>query len=402
MPLAGGHEALLPPLSPGNGTIIHARKQGCFCNGPAMVASVPGMFLGGVMRFGVVAAVCVAAFGLAGCAKSASKQPLNPPQLVGDQETEMAVQLFMQATITLARYYGYDTLAYDDVRDRSQKAGFSVLPFMPPETIPATPGFRKTTLKSWVPREDGNTKEQSVKSYQKWIDNNYGYTSLVKYYIATGHRAAQIICRNYLSGLEERNRYIQFLQDQYGVFNNVAGLVLGATNANGALRDAFTFAKIGVDGALDKYQEYRFLNVDYEEARILVETAQDQLADYYYRKADGVTPAPANGRTVYARLMTFSDALNAVSVIEAQCTRAGIRRLISKAVYATPTNMTVDPFTGAIVYISNVDAGNAALNGNPPKGDGSNVTGTKGNSPKIPVTAAPPAPAPEALTNTGE
>jgi hypothetical protein len=342
------------------------------------------------MKLRGVVVACVAALGLAGCGKTTGKQPLNPPQLVGDQETEMAVQLFMQATIALARYYGYETLAYDDVRDRSQKAGFSVLPFMPPETIPATPGFKKVTLKSWIPREDGNTNEKSVKSYQKWMNDNYGYNSLVKYYIATGHRASQIICRNYLSGLEERNRYIQFLQDQYGVFNNVAGLVLGATNANGALRDAFSIAKVGVDGTLDKYQEYRFLNVDYEEARILVETAQDQLADYFYRKADGITPAPAGGRTVYARLMTFSDALNAVSIIESQCTRAGIRRLISKAVYATPTNMTVDPFTGAIVYISNVDAGNAALDGKQPKTDGSATTGTKGGAPKIPVVAAPP------------
>lgn len=336
-----------------------------------------------------IALACVAVvFGLAGCGKTASRQPLNPPQLVGDQETEMAVQLFMQATILLGRYYGYNSLAYDDVQERSEKAGFSTLPFMAPESIPATPKFKRATLNPWQPTADG-TLDESVKAYQKFMNDNFGYNELVKYYITTGLRASQVICRNYLLGLEERNRYIQFLQDQYGVFSNVAGLVLGATSANGALRDAFSIAKVGVDGGLDKYQEYRFLSVDYEEARVLVETAQNQLADYYYRRVDGEIPAAANGRAVYPRMFTFSDALNAVSVIESQCTRTGIRRLVSKAVYATPTNLGVDPFTGSIVYLSNTIAGKAAEGvGN--RLEATNATGKKGATPKLTNVATPP------------
>jgi len=302
----------------------------------------------------------------------------------------MTVQLFMQATVLLGRYYGYETLDYEDAKDRSEKAGFSALPFMAPETIPATPRFRSKTLNSWKPTFDRD-RDEAVKAYQTFVKDKIGYNQLVKYYITTGLRASQVICRNYLSGLEERNRYIQFLQDQYGVFNNVAGLVLGATSANGALRDAFSIAKVGVDGTLDKYQEYRFLSVDYEETRVLVEAAQNQLADFYYRRVDG-EGVPGVSGPAYQRLFTFSDALNAVSVIESQCTRAGIRRLISKAVYATPTNLDVDPRTGTIIFKSSTEAGNAA-DAVKKQGDRTAPQGRQGQTPAVSGVATPPPPA---------
>lgn len=302
----------------------------------------------------------------------------------------------MQATVLLGRYYGYETLDYEEVKDRSEKAGFSALPFMAPETISATPRFRRQTLVSWKPTFDP-ARDESVRAYQAFVKDRIGYNHLVKYYITTGLRASQVICRNYLSGLEERNRYIQFLQDQYGNFNNVAGLVLGAASANGALRDAFSIAKVGVDGTLDRYQEYRFLNVDYEETRVLVEAAQNQLAEYYYRRVDGET-IPDNGGAAYQRLFTFSDALNAVSVIESQCTRAGIRRLISKAVYATPTNLDVDPRTGTIIFRSSTEAGLAAETVKR-QGDDTARQGKPGQKPAVSGVATPPpanAPAPAA------
>ncbi len=267
----------------------------------------------------------------------------------------------MQATILLGRYYGYNNLDYEEVRSRSVKAGFSAIPFMPPDNVPAVPSFKARSTRPWIPRREDDRPDKSVAAYQDLIEKRMGYNTLVKYYISTGLRASQVICRNYLLGLEERNRYVQFLQDQYGVFNNVAGLVMGATNANGALRDAFSIAKIGVDGALDTYQEYRFLNVNYEEARVLVEAAQNVLADHYYNKVDGLAgPTRKDGRTIYNKMFTFSDALNAVSIIESQCTRPGIRRLVAKSLYASPTNMSVDPVTGTIIYLSNTSAGKLA------------------------------------------
>ena len=271
----------------------------------------------------------------------------------------MAIKLFMQATILLARYFGYQTLDYEEVREKSAKAGFSALPFMPPETIPATPPFKQRTLKAWIPKEQGDRADSAILSYQRWVENNIGYANLVKYYISTGLRASQIVCRNYLQGLDERNRYLEFLRAEFGAANGLADGVLMAVDANGTLRNAFAISRIFANDSLNAYEDYRFLKVDYEEARLVVETAQNVLAEYYYGKVDGrKSPSKtASGRIIYNTPFTFPDALN---VIETQCTRAGIRRLLTKAVFATPANMKVDPVTGTIIFDSNTKAGTDA------------------------------------------
>src|SRR5262252_1414184 len=139
----------------------------------------------------------------------ADRLPLNPPQLVGSQETDMAIQLFMQATILMARYYGFETLSYETVRTKSEKAGYRALPFMPPVSIPATPPFRRETLQSGIPLYQGDRSDFEIQRFQAWVNGSFGYNNLVKYYISTGLHASQIICRNHLQGLEERNRYLE-------------------------------------------------------------------------------------------------------------------------------------------------------------------------------------------------
>ena len=49
---------------------------------------------------------------------------------------------------------------------------------------------------------------------------------------------------------------------------------------------------------------------------------------------------------------TFADALNAISTIEYQCTRSGIRSLLTRAVNNTPTNLDVDRNTGTVMFKS--------------------------------------------------
>ncbi len=294
--------------------------------------------------------------GVAGCGQRA---PVNPPRLVLADETSMSIQLFMQATILMGRYFGFNRLDYERVREQSEKAGFTSLPFMPPETIPATPPLRTSTLRPWIPRAGDDRADVSLVSYQKLVHDRIGYNNLVKYYISTGLRAAQMICRNHLQGLEERNRYLDFLQAQFGVFGTLSEGVLNAVDANGTLRSAMFVGRTFVTSSMNEYEKYRYLTVPYEEARVVVETAQNLLADHYYRKVDGQLPNLSQSRrTIYRSPFTFADALHAVSVIESQCTRAGIQRLMTKAFYATPTNMVVDPGTGAIIFNSNTQAGN--------------------------------------------
>ena len=62
------------------------------------------------MRYFRIVITAVSALALSGCLRS--QEPLNPPQLVTARDTDMAIQLFMQATILLGRYYDFDTLEF--------------------------------------------------------------------------------------------------------------------------------------------------------------------------------------------------------------------------------------------------------------------------------------------------
>jgi hypothetical protein len=281
--------------------------------------------------------VCVALMG-AGCS---NRGPINPPRLVMSSDADMTIQLFMQATILLANYYGYDTIRYSEIRGRANRAGLDMIPFMPPETVRATPelvGFF-------------NTYENNGPALDGILRSHGGYRVLVKYYIRTGLRAAQAVCRNYLLNLEERNEYLEFLQKEIGVAAAVSTAVLALVNANATLSKAFLIARTGVDSGIDAYQEYRFLSIDREAARTLVEAAQNALAQHYLRQVDA---ASANSNEVTGGY-TFSDALHAVSMIEYQCTRSGIRNLLTRSINNTPSNLAVDAGTGTFVFRSTTD-----------------------------------------------
>lgn len=293
------------------------------------------------MRYLRIFAVAVFALGLSGCL--GSRQPLNPPQLVTASESDIAIQLFMQATLMVSRYYGYPTLAYEEIRARAARSGLSTLPFMPPIQRRATPRLTNFVYDF-----------ENAAAFRGQIDSTITLTGLLGYYIRTGGKAAQIICRNYLQGLDERNQYLDFLQKEFGVAYTLANGILIAASANGTLLHALGISRSAVDGAIDAYQEYRFLAIDRDAARLLVETAQEKYTEHFIDKAfKRGTVLKVNNRDVPFDTFTFADAINAINVIEFQCTRAGIRNLITRAVNNTPTNMAIDPDSGAMVFKSN-------------------------------------------------
>jgi hypothetical protein len=290
-----------------------------------------------VTRFRFLFFICAALL-TGGCW---TRGPLNPPRLVMTSDTDMTIQLFMQATILLSNYYGYNTIRYSEIRERASRSGLSMIPFMPPETVRATPelvGFF-------------NTYENNGPALDSILRVHGGYRTLVKYYIRTGLRASQAVCRSYLLNLEERNEYLEFLQKGIGVAAAVSTAVLALVNANATISQAFLIARTGVDGGIDAFQEYRFLNIDREAARTLVEAAQNALAEHYLRQVDAASP---NSNLVTGGY-TFSDALHAVSMIEYQCTRSGIRSLLTRSINNTPSNLAVDARTGTFVFRSTTD-----------------------------------------------
>lgn len=288
--------------------------------------------------------------GLLGCSTGA-RAPLNPPQLVSTSDTDMAIQLFMQSTILLSQYYGYETIDYETISDKSVKAGFKMLPFMPPEIVRATPPLTKVKP---------NTFSASSVALRAKIDTDQGYKWLVKYYIKTGWQASQLICRNHILDMQERNKYLEFLQTEFGVGYTFATGVLALANPNGTILKSVLLSRTAADDSVSAYRNFRYLSVDDESARLLVESAQNKYAKYYLDKVDSSeVPTEVNGKPTVVSRFTFSEALNAVSTIEYQCTREGIRHLLNRAVSNTPTNLEVDDKTGAIIFTSNKPAQDA-------------------------------------------
>jgi len=314
-------------------------------------------------RFRFVVFVCVALI-TTGC----SRAPLNPPRLVMSSETDMTVQLFMQSTILLANYYGYTNVTYGAIRERARRSNVNMIDFVIPETIRATPALRNFA----------NKYEDNPDELNEALRRVGGYKNLVKYYIRTGLRASQSLCRTYMLEIEEKNDFLEFLQKEIGVAYALSTAVLALASANSTLMSSFMIARTGVDGGIDAFQEYRYLKIDRDAARAVVETAQNQLAQYFM---DQVDKSAANQNLVTGGY-TFSDALHAVSTIEYQCTRSGIRNLLSRSINNSPSNLVVDQETGNITFRTAVGAtvNQVAPGGSPGGTVGGVDQGVAGNS----------------------
>lgn len=316
------------------------------------------------------ALVCVIALlcgGLLSACSIGPRQPLNPPKLVTDSETDIVLPLFMQATLAMAKYYGYRTINYEQALSLPEGPNVSSLPFMPPVSVRATPHLVKINPAGALGVDLENT---DITEFRKNIHDTLKYDGLVRYYITTGLQTAKIVCRNYMTRLDEHSQYLTFLRREFGFASSLATGVLLAVDANQALTNAFSLGKSFGDDSIGAYQDYRFLNlVDRDAALVLITAAQDEYAKYFLEKlksksaspmgTDGSGAVPAGGKDFF----TFADALNAVNTIEHQCTREGIRNLVTRAVNNTPANMSVDSKTGAIIFSSASQAAANSPNG---------------------------------------
>ncbi|MBA7474286.1 hypothetical protein ES707_09634 [subsurface metagenome] len=269
-------------------------------------------------------------------------------------ETDMTVQLFMQATILLANYYGYERIRYADIRERARRNNVNMVDFVIPEAIRATPALSNFT----------NKYEDDPTQLTEALRKVGGYKNLVKYYIRTGLRASQSLCRTYMLEIEEKNDFLEFLQKEIGVGYALSTAVLALAQANSTLTNSFMIARTAVDGSIDVYQEYRYLKIDRDAARAVVEAAQNQLASYFMEQVDRAAENQYRVQGGY----TFSDALHAVSTIEYQCTRSGIRNLLSRSINNSPANLIIDKETGNITFKTAVSA--SVNDGNQPPAGG--------------------------------
>lgn len=227
---------------------------------------------------------------------------LSPTQIVGEQSSDIAVQEFLHAGKALAFAYGFD---------------FNFTYVAPPPSKPSLE-FLGVSARNSIPYKFDLAPGQPIVSNDRFAIRDY--------FIRAGHHASQLICRNYLSGLRDRNEYFEFLQQEFKVATNLTSMLLVLTKTAETSKDIFTQVVGAANLGADAYQSFRFLAPEIETVLPLVEAAQVAMRDYY------VGPG---------RPATFAGALNAVSKIEYQCSRSGIRAILTKTLVQSQPQYTV-------------------------------------------------------------
>ncbi len=254
--------------------------------------------------------ICVVSILVSGCASS---QSLSPAQLIGDNQADIAVQEFLIRSHALAYSYGLDFSYKADLATKLPISGHvnrDLFGFPIRTEVPYNASLIVSADNPGVPYAE--------------ITNDMRFEARASY-IKAGAYASAILCRNYLSGLRDRNEYFEFLQKELGLAGGLADIAMQLSHANGTIRTSVTEGLLAINQGVTAYESFRFLSPDIETVLPIVETAQIALRNYYL----------SNPPT------TFSGAMNAVSRIEYQCTRSGVRGLLNKTLIQSSPQFTV-------------------------------------------------------------
>lgn len=234
---------------------------------------------------------------------------LSPPQITGEQQADLAVREFLFAGERLAHMFGF-AMSFEQNAAQTTILNRNANSFL---------GYQ---LKADIPYAVTISFESDADPFRK-LNTPEG---VVNHYIKTGYYASSILCRNYLSGLRDRNEYFEFLQRELGVAGTLTTTILALSHASGAVSNAVNTGLQYVNQGLNNYEEFRFLAPDIETIMPIVMLAQSTLRDHYVGAG---------------RPTTFAGAINAVNNIEFQCTRSGIRKLLNKTLVQAPPVFTV-------------------------------------------------------------
>jgi hypothetical protein len=249
-------------------------------------------------------------------------QGLSPVQLTGDQQSDIAVREYLLASYQLAHQFGFDFHYVENTELTSKSKNINTDLF----------GFQ---LRSDIPYKMRLVPNENLGQMPITPENR---TAATIYYIKTGTYASLILCRNYLSGLRDRNEYFEFLQKELNVAGGLATIAMQLASANGTIRTSVQETLTALNLGIDTYQTFRFLTPEVETILPIVALAQSKLRGHYLSEGFPTT---------------FSGAINAVSQIEYQCTRSGVRGLINRTlVQAQPEFRIVE----GILYAKPVTA----------------------------------------------
>ena len=264
-----------------------------------------------------VVCICIAVLLVAGC----YGRGLSPVQITGEQQADVAVREFLNASTLLAATFGYrlqvEPIFADDEfgGNTAGKKGNRARTALADPNSDLLGGQLRADIPYRVTLR-GLVFDIAARPDLRTAPNR------VRYYLDTGLAASRILCRNYLSGLRDRNEYFEFLQSQLRVVGTLVDLTMTLTEPNNTIRSSVETGTKAVHGFIDNYQQFRFLTPDIETVLPVVESAQVTIHEHFVKTAN----LP----------QTFAGAIDAVSRIEYQCTRSGVRALVNKTLIAVP------------------------------------------------------------------
>ena len=141
--------------------------------------------------------------------------------------------------------------------------------------------------------------------------------AIIKSYVTGGWNLSQLLCRNYLAGLSEKNNAFASLRRELNISGGLAQLTMAAAKASAKSIAYFGAVESFINSSLENLGEYEYLTPDQSTLQELVYKSQTALGNYY---------------TVTSPPKSLIGAINAVHRIDSLCTRAGLRQLINRSI----------------------------------------------------------------------
>jgi hypothetical protein len=236
--------------------------------------------------------------------------PLEPA--IGQDQVELATRGFLDSSIVLARAFSYRGGEVDiaPVRATANKI----------TGIGDKRTFRVENLVCPTIRtQDGLIVDNQVPYCSQFnTATPYGTrSSIIREYILNGLHLSQLLCRNYLSGLSDKNSAFTAIKKEFNIAGGLAQLTMAAAKASARSIAYFGAVEAFINASLENFGEFEYLTPDQSTLQDLVFKAQTALGTYY--TATVTTPE------------TLVGAIDAVHRIDSQCTRPGLRHLINRS-----------------------------------------------------------------------
>jgi hypothetical protein len=252
--------------------------------------------------------------------------PLEPA--IGQDQVELATRGFLDSSIVLARAFSYQGGEVDIAPVKA--AANKIIGIGDKRT------YRVEALVCPPPRTPDGQLLPYHPPYCSQFDAATPYgtrASIIREYILNGLHLSQLLCRNYLAGLSDKNSAFTAIKKEFNIAGGLAQLTMAAAKASARSIAYFGAVESFINASLENFGEFEYLTPDQSTLQDLVFKAQTALGAYY--ATTGTAPE------------TLVGAIDAVHRIDSQCTRPGLRHLINRSLAGV--QVKADPGDGTLM-----------------------------------------------------